>query len=218
MTSHASGPLPRHREAVDIDQYLSEHTKELIQQAAHVAVQFGRVEVDTEHLLYAILSSDVITEIFRQMGISPDDIKNYIKTNAPKSGRAFKKGEKAELSISPRIKRVFELAFEAAQEMGHGYIGPEHLLVGLIEEEDGMAGDLLRKYGLTPEGVRQKIVKVVGKGAQEGHIQNQSATPNLDKYSRDLTKMAKEGKLDPVIGRAKRNRNSHRDFSPKNQE
>jgi ATP-dependent Clp protease ATP-binding subunit ClpC len=196
------GPLPRHREAVDIDQYLSEHTKELIQQAAQVAVEFGRVEVDTEHLLYAILSSDVITEIFRQIGISPDDIKTYIKTNAPKSKRAFKEGEKAELSISPRIKRVFELAFEAAQEMGHGYIGPEHLLVGLIEEEDGMAGELLRKYGLTPEGVRQKIVKVVGKGAQEGRIETQSATPNLDKYSRDLTKMAKEGKLDPVIGRA----------------
>lgn len=195
-------PSPRHREAVDIDQYLSAHTKELLQEAAQTALKFKRDEVDTEHLLYAISNSDVVKEIYKQFKVNPDDIKNYIEANTPKGLREVKKDETTQLYISPRIKNVFELAFQAAQELGHSYVGPEHLLVGLVEEEDGMAGDLLRKYGLSPEAVRQKIIKVVGKGAQEGRVETQSSTPQLDKYSRDLTKLAREGRLDPVIGRA----------------
>jgi ATP-dependent Clp protease ATP-binding subunit ClpC len=202
FSSRLGYPLPRHREAVDIDQYLSAHTKELLQEAAHTALRFKREEVDTEHLLYAISNSDVIKEIYKQFKVNPEDIKKYIDANTPKGGREVKEGETPELYISPRVKNVFELAFRASQEFGHSYIGPEHLLVGLIEEEDGMAGDLLRKYGLSPQAVRQKIIKVVGKGAQEGRVETQSNTPQLDKYSRDLTKFAREGKLDPVIGRA----------------
>jgi ATP-dependent Clp protease ATP-binding subunit ClpC len=195
-------PTPRHREAVDIDQYLSAHTKELLQEAAQIALKFKRDEVDTEHLLYAISNSDVVKEIYKQFKVNPDDVKNYIEANTPKGLGDIKKGETSQLHISPRIKNVFELAFQVAQELGHSYVGPEHLLVGLVEEEDGMAGDLLRMYGLSPEAVRQKIIKVVGKGAQEGRVETQSSTPQLDKYSRDLIKLAREGKLDPVIGRA----------------
>ncbi|MCW4017171.1 MAG: AAA family ATPase [Candidatus Bathyarchaeota archaeon] len=195
-------PLPRHREAVDIDQYLSALAKELIQQAGQTAVEFNRDEVDTEHLLYAISSSDVVKEIYKQFKIDPQEIRRYIEANAPKGEKTAERGGFVQLGISPRIKRVVELAFQAALELGHSYIGPEHLLIGLVEEEDGMAGDLLRKYGLTPAAVRQKVVKVVGKGAQEGRVETQSTTPHLDKYSRDLTKLAKEDKLDPVIGRA----------------
>jgi ATP-dependent Clp protease ATP-binding subunit ClpC len=202
FSSRLGYPLPRHREAVDIDQYLSAHTKELLQEAAQTALKFKRDEVDTEHLLYAISNSDVVKEIYKQFKVNPDEIKNYIETNTPKGAREVKEGEATQLYISPRVKKVFELAFQAAQELGHSYVGPEHLLVGLIEEEDGMAGDLLRKYGLSPEAVRQKIIKVVGKGAQEGRVETQSTTPQLDKYARDLTKLAREGKLDPVIGRA----------------
>jgi ATP-dependent Clp protease ATP-binding subunit ClpC len=202
FSSEREYPSSRHREAVDIDQYLSAHTKELLQEAAQTALKFKRDEVDTEHLLYAISNSDVVKEIYKQFKVNPDDVKNYIEANTPKGVGDIKKGETPQLYISPRIKNVFELAFQAAQQLGHSYVGPEHLLVGLVEEEDGMAGDLLRKYGLTPESVRQKIIKVVGKGAQEGRVETQSSTPQLDKYSRDLTKLAREGKLDPVIGRA----------------
>ncbi|MEM2107767.1 MAG: ATP-dependent Clp protease ATP-binding subunit [Candidatus Bathyarchaeia archaeon] len=202
FSSRIGYPLPRHREAVDIDQYLSEHAKELIQDSAQVALKFKRDEIDTEHLLYSISDSDVIKEIFRQFRLSADEIKNYIESNAPKGRKELDEEKIRQLNISPRIKNVLELAFQAAQDLGHSYIGPEHLLVGLIEEEDGMAGDLLRKYGLTPESVRQQILKVVGKGAQDGRVETRSTTPNLDRYSRDLTKLAREGKLDPVIGRA----------------
>jgi ATP-dependent Clp protease ATP-binding subunit ClpC len=195
-------PSPRNRESIDIDQYLSEHTKELIQDAAQTALKFNRNEIDTEHLLYAISNSDVIKEIYKQFKINPDDLRKYIEINTPKVEEFVNKEERNQISISPRIKNVFELAFQAAQEFGHSYIGPEHLLVGLIEEEDGMAGDLLRKYGLTQSEIRQKIVKVVGKGTQDGRVEPQSTTPHLDAYSRDLSKLAREGKLDPVIGRS----------------
>ena len=195
-------PSSPNREAVDIDQYLSTHTKELLQEAAQITLKFKRNEIDTEHLLYAISDSDVVKEIYKQFKINPDDVKNYIEANAPKGTIEIKDGEAPQLYISPRIKNVFELAFQAAQQLGHSYIGPEHLLIGLVEEEDGLAGDLLRKYGLSSEAVRQKIIKVVGKGAKEGRVETQSTTPELDKYSRDLIKLAREGKLDPVIGRA----------------
>ena len=106
-----------------------------------------------------------------------------------------------EVTVSPRVKQVLENAFHDSRELGHSYVGPEHLLLGLLQEEDGMAGELLRRYGLTPEGLRQKIVKVVGKGAEEGRIEGQTDTPQLDKYSRDLSELAQQGNLDPVVGR-----------------
>ncbi|HEY2004448.1 MAG TPA: AAA family ATPase [Candidatus Saccharimonadia bacterium] len=194
-------PIPRDREAVNIEDFVSEHTKELIQSAAEAAVKFGRREVDTEHLLYALLDSDVVVEILRQFKLKPNEIKNYLDENAPK-GDFKPEGEQVQIGVSPRIKNVLEQAFDISRSLGHSYIGPEHLLAALVGEDEGLAGDVLRKYGLTPEAVRQQIVKVVGKGAQEGRVEHQTNTPQLDKYSRDLSALARAGKLDPVIGRA----------------
>lgn len=187
------------RESIDFEKYLSSHAKELIQRAAEVAVEkFGRQEVDTEHLLYALLESDVVKAVLKEFSLNESDIQGFIEYNAPKQN--YKNAK--ELGISPRVKSVLEQAFEIARELGHGYIGPEHLLIALSQEEDSLAGELLKKYGITPEALRQKVVKIVGKGAQEGTVQSQSRTPKLDQHSRDLTALAKNNKLDPVIGRA----------------
>ncbi len=199
FSSRMGYPIPRHREAVDIGEYFSEKTKELIQKAGRKAVDLNRQEVDTEHLLYAIADTDVAAEILRQFKIKPTDIKQYIDENAPK-GTAKLTGTDIELSVSPRLKDTFEKAFAIAQELGHGYVGPEHLLIALVEEE-GLAGELLRRYGLTPQSIRQQTIKVVGKGSKEGRVEQKTTTPELDKYSRDISKLAREGKLDPVIGR-----------------
>lgn len=203
LASNLGTPLPREREATNIGEFVSENTKEIIQQAAETAVKFNRREVDTEHLLYALADSDVAQEIFKQFKLKSEDIKGYIEANAPKGTEKIKDVENIEVNVSPRVKQVLESAFTSSRELGHSYIGPEHLLIGLLQEDEGMAGDILRKYGLTPESLRQKIVKVVGQGAEEGRVQAQSTTPQLDKYSRDLSQLAKQGKLDPVIGRAK---------------
>jgi ATP-dependent Clp protease ATP-binding subunit ClpC len=193
----------RDREAVDIGEYLSDHAWELLHRAARLAVDYGKKEMDTEHVLYALTESEVVREILREFKLAPEDIRGYIEHNAPRGTFKAEKGETVRVGMSPRVKAVLESAFHAAREFGHSYVGPEHLLIGLIEEPDGLAGDLLRKYGLTPEAVRQKVVKVVGRGAEEGKVERRSSTPTLDKFSRDLTELARQGKLDPVIGRAK---------------
>jgi ATP-dependent Clp protease ATP-binding subunit ClpC len=203
FASQRDTPLSREREATNIEEFISDNTKEIIQKAAETAVKFGRREVDTEHLLYALADSDVVQEIFKQFKLKSEDIKGYIDANAPKDDQKVADEENVEVTVSPRIKQVLEQAFSSSRQLGHSYVGPEHLLVGLLQEDEGMAGDILRKYGLTPESLRQKIVKVVGKGAEEGRVETQSTTPQLDKYSRDLSELALQGKLDPVIGRSK---------------
>ena len=188
-------------DGINIDQYLSEHTKDLLRDASKIASKFYSKEILTEHLLYVISDSEVIEEIYRQFNLSSEDLKNYIEEFLPKTLRKNEVSEKQSLQVSDELKNVFQLAFKIAGELGHTYIGPEHLLVAFLDDETGLAGKILRKYGLTPESVRQKVIKVVGQGAHEGHVKPKSLTPQLDKYSRDLTKLARDGKLDPVIGR-----------------
>ncbi|MEA2554469.1 MAG: ATP-dependent Clp protease ATP-binding subunit ClpC [Fimbriimonadaceae bacterium] len=187
------------REGVDVERLLSTQTRELLQSAAQTAHEWGRREIDTEHLLFALAESDVAEAILKKFKINPTDLRQQIEREAEKSPPADSSGE---MGVSPRVKAAIERAFFVSRELGHTYIGPEHLLIA-VSEEEGLAGDILRRYGLTPEALRQQTVKVVGKGAEEGRVEGQSNTPTLDKFSRDLTKMAREGKLDPVIGRSK---------------
>lgn len=180
----------------------SGQAREILQEAAQTAAQKGRNEVDTEHLLYVVADNEVAQAILKQFKLSASDLKGYLDANSFTGSTDNGGTATSDITISPRLKSALQLAISASQELGHSYVGPEHLLVGLAEEEDGIAGQLLRKYGLTPQAIRQQIVKVVGKGAEEGRVQEPSNTPQLDKFSRDLTAMAQRGKLDPVIGRA----------------
>ncbi|SAK85271.1 ATPase [Caballeronia calidae] len=202
---HAGGRPRRHRrarEAVDLQTFLSESGLDRLQAAAQIAVEFGKSEVDTEHLLLALVSNNVVQEILREFKLDPDEIKKNIDQNAPRGNRAQKTDEER-IGVSPRAKSALENALTASRELGHSYVGPEHILIGLVEEEDGFAGELLRKYGLSSHALRQRTVKVVGKGAEEGTVEGRSTTPTLDKYARDLSDLARRGKLDPVIGRDK---------------
>jgi ATP-dependent Clp protease ATP-binding subunit ClpC len=185
----------------DADERLSEHAQELLQHAAQRAVEFGRREVDTEHLLLALTESDVVRTILEQFKVSVDDLRRQLEEDAPRGEREA--AESGEIGVTPRVKSVIGRAFAASGELGHSYIGPEHFLIGLAEEDEGIAGNILRRYGLTPQAIRQQVTKVVGRGAEEGRVETPTNTPNLDKYARDLTKLARENKLDPVIGRAK---------------
>lgn len=203
LSSNLGKPLSQDREATNLEDYLSEHTKEIIQQSAETAIKFSRREIDTEHLLYALADSDIVAEILKNFKLKKEDLKGYIEANATKGLEKELGDGQVEVSLSPRVKAVLETAFQTARELGHGYIGPEHLLIALAEEDEGLGGEILRKYGLTPQALRQKTVKVVGKGAKEGRLESETNTPQLDKFSRDLSQLAKEGKLDPVIGRAK---------------
>lgn len=189
------------RSTADVEDRLSDHAKELLQIAARHAADLGRREVDTEHLLFALTESDVVRTILSQFKVSIDDLRQQIEQQAPRGKEKIEQG--GEVGVTPRVKSAIAQAFNVSREMGHSYVGPEHFLIGLAEEEDGIAGDILRRYGLTPQAIRQQVIKVVGRGAETGQVETPTNTPTLDKYSRDLTKLAREGKLDPVIGRAR---------------
>ena len=191
----------RSRRSADVDERLSEHAMELLQNAARRAVDRGRREVDTEHLLLALTDSDVVRTILEQFKVSVDDLRRQVEEEAPRGEGRVEEG--GEIGVAPRVKSALGRAFAASRELNHSYVGPEHLLIGLAEEGEGIASDVLRRYGFTPQAIRQQVVKVVGRGAEGGQVERPTNTPHLDKHSRDLTKLAREGKLDPVIGRAR---------------
>ena len=189
------------RESVDVTDAFSEQTLELLQRAAEKAHELRRNELDTEHLLYVLADTDVGTALLKELKLSPQDIRGYIDKHA-QTGTAEPDAPIDRMTISPRLKKAFLYAFQASRDLGHSYVGPEHLLIGLAAVPDSIAGTLLKKYGVTPEALRQKVVKVVGKGAEDGRVDTPTGTPTLDKFGRDLTAMARQGKLDPVLGRA----------------
>ncbi|MBD8706841.1 ATP-dependent Clp protease ATP-binding subunit [Pseudomonas sp. CFBP 13711] len=189
------------RESVDATDAFSSQTLEILQRAGDKAHEFNRSELDTEHLLYVLADTDVGTALLKELKLSADDIKGYIDQHAQR-GAAEAQAPVDQMSISPRLKKVFNFAFQASRDLGHSYVGPEHLLIGLSSVPESIAGTLLKKYGVTPEALRQKVVKVVGKGAEDGRVETPTGTPTLDKFGRDLTSLAREGKLDPVLGRA----------------
>ncbi|HYS62265.1 MAG TPA: AAA family ATPase [Paraburkholderia sp.] len=189
------------RESVNVTDAFSEQTLELLQRAAEKAHELRRNELDTEHLLYVLADTDVCAALLKELKLSPQDIKGYIDQHAQK-GAGDPDAPIEKMTISPRLKKAFQYAFQASRDLGHSYVGPEHLLIGLSAVPDSIAGALLKKYGVTPEALRQKVVKVVGKGAEDGRVDTPSGTPTLDKFGRDLTALARQGKLDPVFGRA----------------
>ncbi|WP_035562314.1 ATP-dependent Clp protease ATP-binding subunit [Burkholderia sp. 9120] len=189
------------KESVEPTDAFSAQTIELLQRAGEKAHELHRTELDTEHLLYVLADTDVGLALFKELKLSPDDIKSYLDQHAP-HGVSPVEATTDRMTISPRLKKVFVHAFEASHELGHSYVGPEHLLIGLASVPDSLAGTLLKKYGVSPEMIRQKTVKVIGKGSQDGRVEASTGTPNLDKFGRDLTALARQGKLDPVVGRA----------------
>ncbi|NKJ49264.1 Clp protease ClpC [Burkholderia sp. SG-MS1] len=193
----------RAREAVDLQTFLSESGLDRLQAAAQKAAEFGKNEVDTEHLLLALADNNVVEEILREFKLDAAEIKRSVEQDAPRGTRSSENDEGRQIGVSPRAKSALENALVASRELDHSYVGPEHILIGLVEEEDGFAGELLRKLGLTSQALRQKTVKVVGQGAEGGSVEGRSTTPTLDKYARDLSELARRGKLDPVIGRDK---------------
>ncbi|MBN2654832.1 MAG: ATP-dependent Clp protease ATP-binding subunit [Nitrospirae bacterium] len=157
----------------------------------------------TEHLLLAILRDEesLPHTILKKMGLSIDEVKFEIEKNLPVGTNLLTFGE---IPFTPRAKKVLELSIEEARLLGHNYIGSEHLMLGLIREDEGIAGKILRDLGANLLGARQLAINLAIK-PQFQHTQQKerkkTTTPALDEFGRDLTLLAIEGKLDPVIGR-----------------
>ncbi len=153
----------------------------------------------TEHLLLAILREEdgLPVAILKKMGLSIEELRMEIDSNLPSGTNILTFGD---IPFTPRAKKVLELAVEEARLLGHNYIGSEHLLLGLIRDDEGIAGKILRSLGANLLGARQLTINLSMK--TQTHVkERRSTTPALDEFGRDLTQMAREGKLDPVIGR-----------------
>jgi ATP-dependent Clp protease ATP-binding subunit ClpC len=153
----------------------------------------------TEHLLLALLRDEeaLPVMILKKMGLSLDELRMEIERNLPVGSTILTFGD---VPFTPRAKKVLELAVEEARLLGHNYIGSEHILLGLIREDEGIAGKILRTMGANLLGARQLAINLSMRQATQGK-EKKSNTPALDEYGRDLTRLASEKALDPVIGR-----------------
>src|SRR5918911_1132172 len=186
---------PRQAEQVDITQFFSDSTTNLLQRAAQQAFEWGSLDLTSEHLLYGALEDRVVRRVLEEVGADPQAIRAQLEEEAQKGGRTD-----VSPSLAPDAKRALLAAYEESRDLGSSYIGPEHVLLALAADEESEAGRLLSRFGLSHTKLRGAVVRGVDKGGEAR--EPASSTPALDEYSRDLTQMAKEGKLDPVIGRA----------------
>ncbi len=161
--------------------------------------------VGTEHLLLGLLSAGdgLAVKVLSQMGVTLDRVRAEVEKvigrgSTPASG---------EIGLTPRAKKVvLEFSVEEARQLGHNYVGPEHILLGLIREGEGVAARVLVNLGADLDKLRGQMVQQLGGSgatASAGRGKNRSQTPVLDQFGRDLNTLAEEDKLDPVIGRDK---------------
>ncbi len=186
-------------ERIDITELFSERTKKTLQESAEIAVEYRQRNIDSEHLLLALVKSDELTErLLKDLGIDKAELIKYIESLISKGTH-----DASSIGITPRAKQILQLAFQEARELGHNYIGTEHLILGILREGEGLAYQILKKNGITHPQARQAVIKLVGEGDKEGEkLKSQSSTPELDKYSKDLTEIAMQDRIDPVVGRA----------------
>ena len=194
--ARGGGVAPRRQaEQVDITQFFSDATSELLQRAAQQAVEWGSLDLTSEHLLYAALEDNVVRRVLEETGADPEGLRAQLEEEVQKGSRTD-----VAPSLAPDAKRALLAAYDESQALGASYIGPEHVLLALAADDESEAGRLLNRFGLSHTTLRGAVVRGVEAGGEAR--EPASSTPTLDEYSRDLTQMAREGKLDPVIGRA----------------
>lgn len=177
----------------------TERARRSIILAQEEAQRLGNNYIGTEHLLLGIINEgeSVAAKVLENLGVSLDKVRKEVETIVGKGGQTTQQ----EMVFTPRAKRVIELAFEEARALSHNYIGTEHLLLGLVREGEGIAARVLSNLGADLSKIKAQITQLLGVETALEPVKEKARTPMVDQYGRDLTKYAKEGKLDPVIGR-----------------
>jgi ATP-dependent Clp protease ATP-binding subunit ClpC len=195
VTRTSAPPARRPVEQVDITQFFSDATRELLQRAAQLALDWGSLDLDTEHLLWAAMQDDRVAQIVRHADGDPAAIAAQVEDEAERGGRTD-----VAPSLSPEAKAALLRAYDEMRELNSSYLGPEHVLLALARDTESDAGRLLARFGLSHTALRGAVIRGVTQTDEGGRRASQTKT--LDEYSRDLTEAARQGKLDPVIGRA----------------
>lgn len=181
----------------------TERAQEAAQRAAEIIQRYGHNQIDTEHILLALIEQPggVVTQILEILKVEPNALVerlDYILRTSPKAG-IYGSGP-GQIFITPGVKRIIDLANEEASRLKDEYISTEHLFLAVLNEKNTPSARLLEGAGLTRERVNEAVAQLRG-GQRITDPQSEVRFRTLEKYSRDLTAVAREGKLDPVIGR-----------------
>ncbi|XP_010442575.1 PREDICTED: chaperone protein ClpC1, chloroplastic-like [Camelina sativa] len=181
----------------------TEKAIKVIMLAQEEARRLGHNFVGTEQILLGLIGegTGIAAKVLKSMGINLKDARVEVEKIIGR-GSGF---VAVEIPFTPRAKRVLELSLEEARQLGHNYIGSEHLLLGLLREGEGVAARVLENLGADPSNIRTQVIRMVGENnevtANVGGGSSNNKMPTLEEYGTNLTKLAEEGKLDPVVGR-----------------
>jgi len=188
----------------------TDRARKVMALANQEAQRFNHEYIGTEHILLGLVKegSGVGANVLKNLDVDLRKVRLEVEKLVKRGPDMVTMGR---LPQTPRAKKVIEYAIEEARSLNHNYVGTEHLLLGLLREQDGVAAQVLMNLGLRLEDVREEVLNLLGAGieTEEGGgpappgepKKGKSKTPALDSFGRDLTDMAREGKLDPVIGR-----------------
>ncbi len=184
---------------MNISDLFSKRTQDALSNAVNKAKEKHQRAVDTEHLLFGITKDEIVMKrVYKELGIKTEELLELLEKQMVDGGIDTMP------NFTPRSTSAIQLAYSESLELNHNYIGTEHIFLGLIVEGEGIAAQILKKYAVTHSQARQAIIKVVGEGDAEGrNVGTNADTPTLDEFTRDLTVLASENKIDPVIGRDK---------------
>src|SRR5271167_2395683 len=186
----------------------TDRARKVMQLANQEAQRFNHEYVGTEHVLLGLIKegSGVAANVLRNLEVDLRKIRNEVEKIVQAGPEMVTMGK---LPQTPRAKKVIEYAIEEARNLNHNYVGTEHLLLGLLREQEGVAAQVLMNLNLKLEEVREEVLNLLGHGMESGGESERGAaakggkskTPALDSFGRDLTDLARQSKLDPVIGR-----------------
>ena len=187
----------------------TQRARRVLSLAQEEAERLQHHQIGTEHLLLGLMREEggVAGRVLRDLGLDLRRVEELVT----RLSTSENKTTNTQLDLSPGTKKVLELAVDEARRMGHHYIGTEHLLLGLVRQQEGIALDVLRRLGVSPEEVRRQTRKVLQESPVQSAQQSQDRpqnrpskkdnTPLVDQLATDLTALAQDGKLDPVVGR-----------------
>ncbi|ARK28485.1 ATP-dependent protease ATP-binding subunit ClpC [Halalkalibacter krulwichiae] len=183
----------------------TERAQKVLALAQEEAVRLGHNNIGTEHILLGLIreGEGIAAKALQALGLGSEKIQKEVETLIGKG----QEGSKT-IHYTPRAKKVIELSMDEARKLGHSYVGTEHILLGLIREGEGVAARVLNNLGVSLNKARQQVLQLLGSnevGSSSGQSTGSSNanTPTLDSLARDLTAVAREESLDPVIGRSK---------------
>jgi ATP-dependent Clp protease ATP-binding subunit ClpC len=181
----------------------TERAQKVLVLAQEEAKRFNHSFVGTEHILLGLVreGEGIAARVLLSLGVELDSIRSEVEKLI---GKGEQRPVNQGVNYTPRAKKVIELAIEEGQNLGHNYVGTEHLLLGLIREGEGIAAQVLVNLGADLQRARKSVLDLLGSSdeplpAETG--KTMPSTPTVDQFGRDLTRLAREGKLDPVIGR-----------------